>query len=159
MVFGNQDNGVNRKKLLPALGLLILIVGVFSPTLIITDKEYTIYDLNSYVEGTSTDSGKGDLVNLLNSLISLITVAILLSIPFALLSLKYQSTALITSILVFLAGLFEIIFFIVFTQLTEYMGQSRLFLSYSPFIFFISAAIFLLHNYRTKMNTETEIVD
>lgn len=157
MVFGNQDDEVSTKKVLPVLGILLLILGVLSPTTIITSKEYTVYDLNSYVEDVSADSGKGSLANLLNSIISLVTVSILLSIPFALLSLKFHRTALITSILIFLAGLFEIIFFVVFTQLAE-QSQNKLFLSYSPFIFFISSAIFLLHNYR-NVNTETEMVD
>lgn len=145
-------------KLLPVLGLLILIVGFFSPTTIISSEVYTIYDLNSYVEDAA-GSENDRLAYLLNSIISLITVSILLSIPFALLSLKFQRTALITSILVFLAGFFELLFFVMFTQLVEHMGQSKLFLSYSPFIFFISSAIFLIHNYRTKKSPENEMVD
>lgn len=159
MVFGNEDDRVDRKKLLPVLGLLLLILGVLSPTTIITSKEYTIYELNSYVEDVPADSEKSGLADSLNSIISLITVSTLLSVPFALLSLKFQRTTLVASILVFLAGMFEIVFFVAFTQLIEQTGQTKLFLSYSPFIFFLSSAIFLLHNYRTKKNTETEMVD
>ncbi|MFP3908707.1 MAG: hypothetical protein ACLFVX_02490 [Archaeoglobaceae archaeon] len=159
MFFRKEDGEVDRRKLLPVAGLLLLILGVFSPTAIINDEEYNIYDLNSYVENVlMEDSGDTGLANLLNSIISLVTISILLSIPFGLLSLKFQKTVMITSILAFLAGLFELIFFVLFTQLVEQSGQNQLFLSYSPFIFFVSSAVFLLHNYRTKIKRRTEMI-
>ncbi|MFO7966750.1 MAG: hypothetical protein R6U44_04045 [Archaeoglobaceae archaeon] len=158
MVFGDKDDEVDRKGLLPILGLLLLILGVFSPTTIVNSEKYSIYDLNSYVESIPADSDTGDLANLLNSIISLITVSILLSVPFALLSLKFHRTALIASIIVLLAGFFEIVFFMVFIQVIEQAGQT-IFLSYSPFIFFISSAVFLLDNYRNRTNTESEQIE
>ncbi len=159
MVFGKQDDNVNRKRLLPVLGLLLLILGVFSPTTIIKNEAYSLYDLNSYVEDIPPDSEKSNMANLLNSIISLITVSILLSVPFALLSLKFRRTNLIASIMVFMAGMFELVSFVVFTQMIGQGDQTEVFLSYSPFIFFISSAIFLLDSYRVRANTETEPED
>jgi|UniRef100_A0AAT9JHB0 4-amino-4-deoxy-L-arabinose transferase-like glycosyltransferase len=148
----NPETKPKKKRLLPYLGLLLLILGIVLPTAIMGNVEYNIFDLFIYTEKIPSYGQKtSNLMGILESLYQIILICFFLSIIFGLLSLKFRKTVLITSFFAFLVGLFEIGFFVIFEQLLKQINHPPPFLGSSPFIFFIASAIFLIHHLRIRM--------
>ena len=132
----NPEPKPKKKRLLPSLGLLLLILGIILPTAIMGNIEYKIFDLYIYTEKIPSYGPKtSNLVDILESLYQIVLICFFLSIFFGLLSLKFRKTVLITSFFAFLVGLFEIGFFVIFEQLLKQINHPPPFLGSSPYYF------------------------